>query len=202
MRGDGYEDTPARIRAEVAASPGALWITRRRRVPDRAFDRLERRLRDGLEYGVAIRLEDALGRILLVRMDPRVAWTASWVTPGGGANPTEAPQAAIRREVWEETGGRVKGERLWKVFHETVTNSRGQAVRWDFLQYTGRWSGGVPRPRVPGEIAEARWFRRLPNAMAFRADWLRPPRQRSRRPDLADSRLPAARQKPEKDWPA
>lgn len=162
--------------------PRAAWIVRRRRLSGALLARLADRVGRGLRFGVAVRLEDDRGRVLLVRMQPRNAWTSAWMTPGGGGEAGETPREAIRREIHEETGGYARGLSLWKVYHETLTAERGRPVRWDFLQYTGRWTGGRPQPLVPEEIAEARWFRRLPTNLAFRADWLRPPRDRFLRP--------------------
>jgi len=166
------------VRDEFERFPSATWIARSRRLSDTIFARLARRLDAGLRFGVAARLEDRSGRILLVRMAKRHAWTPDWMVPGGGAEPGETPRHAVNREIHEETGGRAVQLALWKVYHETLLGPRGRSAQWEFLQYVGRWGGGVPRPRVPEEIEEARWFRRLPSATAFRSDWLRPPRNR------------------------
>lgn len=106
-------------------------------------------------------------------MNPRSSWTRNWTTPGGGAEPGEAPREAILREIAEETGIRVRELRLWKVYHETLRSRDGRSVSWDFLQFTARWAAGRPAARVPLEIAEVRWFRRLPPNTEFRGDWLR-----------------------------
>jgi len=158
------------------ASPGAEWIVRRRRLEPAAFRHIARRMRDGLRVGVAARVEDGHGRVLLVRMNPRTGWTSRWTTPGGGVDPGESFRHAILREIREETGGRVRDLRLWRVYHETLVSAAGDLRTWDFLQYTARWASGIPRSRVPEEISEARWFSRLPVNMEFRNDWLRRPR--------------------------
>lgn len=44
------------------------------------------------------------GEVLLMRIrEPTTGWTA-WITPGGGAEPGETPEATLRRELFEETG--------------------------------------------------------------------------------------------------
>jgi 8-oxo-dGTP pyrophosphatase MutT (NUDIX family) len=49
-------------------------------------------------------LVDPAGRVLLVRFEDRQTDYVWWATPGGGIRPDETPEAAARREVWEETG--------------------------------------------------------------------------------------------------
>lgn len=141
------------------------------------FDNLQRRVRRGATFGVAARIEDAAGRILLVRLQPG-SWSPNWMTPGGGAERGESPQEAVLREIDEEAGVQVRGLRLWKLCHNRYEDPAGRSQDFDFYQFTARWRSGRPATRVPEEIAEVRWFSRLPANTEFRGDWLRPPRDR------------------------
>jgi len=161
-------------------SPGALWIERYRSLSPAAYRWMQTRAAKGLRFGVAARVENSRGQVLLVRLNRDSAWTRKWITPGGGAEPGETPREAILREIREETGVRVTNLRLWKVYHETLETEGDGGLSWDFLQFTAIWAGGRPHTRVPKEVTEARWFSRLPEDMEFREDWLGPPRTRFR----------------------
>lgn len=50
---------------------------------------------------------DRSSLLLIQRRDVPV-----WVLPGGGIDPGETPESAVVRELWEETGFKVKIERL------------------------------------------------------------------------------------------
>lgn len=55
----------------------------------------------------------AEGHVLLFAdTDPGLPDRRWWVTPGGGIDPGETPQAAAVRELWEETGLEVTEDRL------------------------------------------------------------------------------------------
>ncbi len=159
-------------RAEGRREPRARWIVRQRGVPQEAYDSAARRILRGPAFGVACRVEDPRGRVLLVRPPARRDPRQRWVTPGGGGRRGETPRQAVRREVREETGGSLLDLRLWKVYDEELRAPDGSRLPWVFLQYRAGWKGGLPRPYDREEIAEIRWFSRLPTSMAWREDWL------------------------------
>lgn len=64
------------------------------------------RMTRGMTLGTRGVVRDADGRILVVRQ----RYTNGWIFPGGGVDRGEAPVAALRREVIEETGVRLKGD--------------------------------------------------------------------------------------------
>jgi ADP-ribose pyrophosphatase YjhB (NUDIX family) len=85
------------------------------------------------------------GVLLTVRRDLR-----GWELPGGNAQPGESEEAALRREVCEETGLSVE-----------VIGLTGEYVRTGFRPHTARVYacrvlGGEPRPSR--ETPEVRWF--------------------------------------------
>lgn len=72
---------------------------------------VQRRIMRPLTVGVRCAVEQADGRILLVRHTYR----EGWFLPGGGVEKGETLEAAILRELWEEVGVR-PGERP-NIFH-------------------------------------------------------------------------------------
>jgi 8-oxo-dGTP pyrophosphatase MutT (NUDIX family) len=64
------------------------------------------RVTRGMTLGTRGVVRDANGRILVVRQ----RYTNGWIFPGGGVDRGETPVAALRREVIEETGVRLKGD--------------------------------------------------------------------------------------------
>ncbi len=175
------QGAPERVPGEFDGDVDALTVHRRVALSAKALDNLRRRKRSGAAFGAAVRVEDDRRRVLLVRLHRETGWTDEWMTPGGGSEPGETPYDTARREVREETAVRVRGLRLWKVLRNTYFDRQGREARFNFYQFTARYRAGPVRTLVPEEIAEVRWFHRLPQAMAFREDWLRPPQVRERR---------------------
>lgn len=90
-------------------------------------------------------LRDADGRVLLVQH----AGSGVWVCPGGAIDPDEAPQDAVVREVWEETGLRVEPLALCGVFggpHCRVRYDNGDEVSYVITVFACRLLGGELRP--------------------------------------------------------
>ena len=109
-------------------------------------------------YAVVVAQE----QLLLTQLAPRTGAPGRWNLPGGGVDEGEAPDAAVVREVAEETGQVVDTVRLVDVMtqHWVGRSQRGledyHAVR---LLHTAR----CPRPTRPvvhavgGSTSDARW---------------------------------------------
>lgn len=98
---------------------------------------------------------DEQDRILLVRHSNG----GVWVAPGGAIDPDEAPQDAVVREVWEETGLYVEPTRLCGVFGGTdfrVVYENGDLTTYVMTVFECRRLGGVLRPDGD-EILETRF---------------------------------------------
>lgn len=89
---------------------------------------------------------------------------AAWTMPGGGLEPGEDPEHAVRREVREETGYRVVVEELLGIHSRVIPTSRRiapearapmQALR---IVYRARITGGKLRNEVEGSTDRAEWF--------------------------------------------
>ena len=100
-----------------------------------------RRLRDAVRAVVL----DEVDRVLLVRFEfPH--WTG-WATPGGGVNPGETDEDAVRRELAEEAGleGFALGPMIWTRTHFFALGDwDGQGERY----YLVRTPGFEPAPRL------------------------------------------------------
>lgn len=99
-------------------------------------------------------LMDAQGKLLMQHRDEAApAWPHKWGLPGGGIEPGETPEEAMRRELEEETGVHIDGDielfwecvlpaishpgayRQWYVYHaqtgvrqEDIVLGEGQAM--------------------------------------------------------------------------
>lgn len=180
----GFSEGPQdpRILSEVQRFPDSVSLSFTYKVSDKLYESLRRRIRGGVVCGVAARVMDAHGRVLLVRQTSERGWSTRWMTPGGGVEPDEPLSDAVEREIWEEAGVRVTRLRLWKALQNRYLPFNGSAppVSFPMFQYTALWKSGRPHSNVPDEIGEVRWFLRLPAEMEFRDDWLRPPARRLR----------------------
>jgi 8-oxo-dGTP diphosphatase len=100
------------------------------------------------------------GRVLLARraIEPRRGY---WDLPGGFVEETEEPEAAVRREVREETGLAVDGVELVRIDIEPYGD------RFVFSVTYRVTADGDPVP--DDDVAELRWFApdELPAEMAF-----------------------------------
>lgn len=79
-----------------------------------------------------------------------------WRTPSGGAEIGEAPEAAMVREAWEETG--LEAEPLRYLLRAEARFTHGEdTLRWTSHVFAMRYLGGEPHPVDTREIAAARW---------------------------------------------
>lgn len=111
-------------------------------------------------------------RVLLVRPVHR---DHVWVAPGGAVDPDEAPQDAVVREVWEETGLLVEPTQLRGVFggpEYRVWYANGDEVGYMMAVYECRVTGGELRADGD-EIAEARYFSQADLASITLSRWAR-----------------------------
>jgi 8-oxo-dGTP pyrophosphatase MutT (NUDIX family) len=69
----------------------------------------------------ALLINPSLETLLIYSREPR-SGAVLWLTPGGGLEPDETPEAALRREVYEETGLRdfTPGPLVWRRQHTFV----------------------------------------------------------------------------------
>ena len=65
---------------------------------------------DDIRLAARAILVDEIGCVLLLHgWDPAQPGSSWWLTPGGGLDPQESPREAAIREVFEETGLRLRG---------------------------------------------------------------------------------------------
>jgi 8-oxo-dGTP pyrophosphatase MutT (NUDIX family) len=101
-------------------------------------------------------VEDASGRLLLVRRSD----TLQWAAVGGAIEPGESPEQAAVREAAEETGLRVTIDRLVGVVgggEFEITYPNGDRVAYISTVYSARATSGEIHVD-DDEVVEASWF--------------------------------------------
>ena len=102
---------------------------------------------------------DVDGRILLCHIAPTVGVGDIWTLPGGGLEFGEPPEAAVLRELTEESGYVGELDGLLgvgdRVFHEAAGVDRLHAIR---ILYRVRIVGGEQRDEPDGSTDSCRWF--------------------------------------------
>jgi len=127
---------------------------------------------------VGIALFNAEGRVLIGRRfrddGPEIILPGlEWQMPQGGIDADEEPQAAVKRELWEETGvihAEMLGETAWMTYDfppydgppHRLAVFRGQRQKWFALRFTGDERDIDPlavRNDMPPEFDAWRWER-------------------------------------------
>jgi ADP-ribose pyrophosphatase YjhB (NUDIX family) len=108
-------------------------------------------------YGLIV----ANDSILLARIAAGYPGAGSWTLPGGGLDWGEAPQEALHRELYEETGLRGEIRALLGIDSLRLERTRnGKRIGFHGLRiiYEVAASGAPSVTEVDGSVVEARWF--------------------------------------------
>lgn len=111
--------------------------------------------------GYALCVDDE--RILLARLSAIEVDVGAWTLPGGGLEFGEHPDAAVIRELEEETGFHGQIDEIAGVFSHVYPRSRaaqGADLHFLGIVYHVRIVGGGLRDETDGSTDSARWFRR------------------------------------------
>jgi len=102
---------------------------------------------------------DEAGRVLLCRMAPSIIAGEVWTLPGGGLQFGEAPEAAVLRELDEETGQGGEIVRLVEVTDRLLRlDSRPGTVHAIRIVYEVRVRGGSLRDEAEGTTDACSWL--------------------------------------------
>ncbi|HLI35692.1 MAG TPA: NUDIX hydrolase [Terriglobia bacterium] len=95
--------------------------------------------------------------ILLIRRGKHPQM-GEWTLPGGMVELGESVHSAVRREVWEETGLRVKPASLAAIFERIIRRNGRVQYHYIVLDYVCRLKSGKLRPA--SDVTDARWVSR------------------------------------------
>jgi 8-oxo-dGTP diphosphatase len=120
----------------------------------------------GQRFGAYAVATDPAGRILLTRIAPGYPGAGRWHLPGGGTDHGETPEAALARELAEETAqhGRIVGLLGISNHHDPAAlGPEGVPMDWHVVRVLFRVSVDAPtEPMVTeaagGSTEAARWF--------------------------------------------
>lgn len=116
-------------------------------------------LKKSVVTGVLVR--NAAGKLLLVKKHEGVGpYAGTYLTPGGGVNTGEAADKAALRELYEETGVKVKN--LKRVFFDDDVTENWQGVprHYIMLMYTADYVSGDLHPTEGDDdnLEVIKWF--------------------------------------------
>lgn len=109
----------------------------------------------------AIIVDDDRGMLLAHWIDGR---RAAWTLPGGGLEPGEDPEDAVRREVMEETGYRAEVVELLGIHsrvipvRQRITADAAEPLHTLRILYRARVVGGELTHEIGGSTDRAGWF--------------------------------------------
>jgi ADP-ribose pyrophosphatase YjhB (NUDIX family) len=109
-------------------------------------------------YGICL---DEAGRILLARLSAIEVDVGAWTLPGGGVDFGEHPDAAVVRELREETGLDGQIEAVAGIFSHVYRWSRfaeGGDLHFIGIVYRMRIVGGELRDEIDGSTDTSAWF--------------------------------------------
>ncbi|MEZ3161839.1 NUDIX hydrolase [Microbacterium sp. BWT-B31] len=107
-------------------------------------------------------ITDDDGRVLLAHWNE--SGRSGWTLPGGGLEPGEDPENAVRREVTEETGYRVRVDRLLGIHSRVIPAARrltpheSDPLHTLRVVYRATVVGGRLRHETDGSTDRAEWF--------------------------------------------
>lgn len=124
------------------------------------------RRRRGQRFGAYGVVADGGGRILLARIAEGYPGGGTWHLPGGGVDFGESPEAAVAREIYEETGQEALVGTLLNVTsfrHRRAIGPEGYPLDWHGVRAI--YSATVPDPSAAqvveaagGSTSESRWW--------------------------------------------
>ena len=94
-------------------------------------------------------------RILLVKRGKQPA-QGEWAIPGGSVELGETLQAAVEREIHEETGVTIRAGKIIYTFDSIVMDGNRTRFHYVILDFEASYVAG--EPRAGDDVLEAGWF--------------------------------------------